>query len=84
MYSNRKSHSGGINVLFQPRIMKKEIKELRRNQCLTARELADKLKIDNTEILNIDNLKLKDVPEPLRSRLLPILRGDYLDKIPWL
>jgi hypothetical protein len=71
-------------VLFQPRIMKKEIKELRKNQCLTARELADKLKIDTIDILKIDNLKLKDVPEPLRSKLLPILRGDYLDKIPWL
>ncbi|MGI6434962.1 MAG: transcriptional regulator [Syntrophomonadaceae bacterium] len=64
--------------------MKKEIKELRKNQCLTARELADKLKIDTIDILKIDNLKLKDVPEPLRSKLLPILRGDYLDKIPWL
>lgn len=71
-------------MLFQPRIMKKEIKELRKNQCLTARELADKLKIDTIDILKIDNLKLKDVPEPLRSKLLPILRGDYLDKIPWL
>lgn len=70
--------------MFQPRIMKKEIKELRKNQCLTARELADKLKIDTIDILKIDNLKLKDVPEPLRSKLLPILRGDYLDKIPWL
>lgn len=71
-------------MLFQSRIMKKEIKELRKNQSLTARELADKLKIDTIDILNIDNLKLKDVPEPLRSKLLPILRGDYLDKIPWL
>lgn len=63
--------------------MKKTIKELRKNQSLTAKELSEKIKID-TEILNIDNFKLKDVPEPLKSKLLPILRGDYMDKIPWL
>ena len=75
---------GGITLLFQPRIMKKTINELRKNQGLTAKELADKLKIDTIEILNIDNFKLKDVSEPLKSKLLPILRGDYMDKIPWL
>jgi ribosome-binding protein aMBF1 (putative translation factor) len=64
--------------------MRKTIKELRKNQGLTAKELSYKIKIDTTEILNIDNLKLKDVPEPLKSKLLPILRGDYMDKIPWL
>lgn len=71
-------------MLFQPSIMKKPIKELRKNQGLTAMELATRLKIDTSEILKIENLKLKDVPEPLKSRLLPILRGDYMDKIPWL
>ncbi|MEN6328141.1 MAG: transcriptional regulator [Syntrophomonas sp.] len=71
-------------MLFQSPIMKKTIKELRKNQSLTAKELADKLKINTGEIMNIDNLKLKDVPEPLKSRLLPILSGDYMDKIPWL
>nr|WP_190258822.1 transcriptional regulator [Pelotomaculum schinkii] len=64
--------------------MKKTIKELRKNQNLTAKELADKLKLDTLDILDIDNLKLRDVPEPLKSNLLPILRGDYMDKIPWL
>ncbi|MGE5389991.1 MAG: transcriptional regulator [Deltaproteobacteria bacterium] len=71
-------------MLFTSKIMKKTVKELRKNQCLTAKELADKLKIDTAEILKIDALKLKDVSEPLRARLLPILRGDYTDKIPWL
>ena len=71
-------------MLFRLQIMKKTIKELRKNQGLTAKELAYKLKIDTLEILNIDNLYLKDVPEPLQSKLLPILRGDYMDKIPWL
>lgn len=71
-------------MLFGSKIMKKPIKELRKNQNLTAKELADKLKLDTLDILNIDNLKLRDVPEPLKSNLLPILRGDYMDKIPWL
>ncbi|HQD91306.1 MAG TPA: transcriptional regulator [Syntrophomonadaceae bacterium] len=64
--------------------MKKTVKELRKNQGFTAQELADKLKINTSLILKVDHYKLKDVPEPLKSRLLPILRGDYTDKIPWL
>ncbi|MDQ7096958.1 transcriptional regulator [Desulfosporosinus sp. PR] len=64
--------------------MKKTVQELRKNQCLTAKELAQQLKLDTIEILKIDDLKLKDVPEPLKSKLIPILRGDYMDKIPWL
>ena len=64
--------------------MKKKVKELRKNQGFTAQELADKLKISVSTILKVDDLSLKDVPEPLQSRLLPILRGDYIDKIPWL
>ena len=69
-------------MLFKSPIMKKTVKELRKNQGFTARELADKLRIDYVEILNIDELKLKDVPEPLKSKRLPILKGDYLDKSP--
>lgn len=71
-------------MFFGGKLMKLTIKELRKNQNLTAKELADQLKLDTIEILNIDNLKLKDVQEPLKSKLLPILRGDYMDKIPWL
>lgn len=74
----------GIDLLFASPIMKKTVKELRKNQGFTASELAAKLKIDNIEILNIDDLKLKDVSEPLKSKLLPILKGNYTDKIPWL
>ncbi|MDI6711221.1 MAG: hypothetical protein QMC81_09595 [Thermoanaerobacterales bacterium] len=59
------------------------VKELRKNQGLTAREAAIKLKVDTVDVLKVDNLKLKDVPEPLRSRLTPLLRGDYMNKIPW-
>ncbi len=60
------------------------VKELRKNQNLTAKELAQHLKLDPLDILKIDDLKFQDVPEPMQSKLLPILRGDYLDKIPWL
>ena len=58
------------------------VKELRKNMGYT-QELAFKLKVDHLEILNIDNLKLKEVHEPLKSKVLPILRGDELDKVPW-
>ncbi|HWQ89902.1 MAG TPA: transcriptional regulator [Desulfitobacteriaceae bacterium] len=71
-------------MFFRSKILKQTVKELRKNQCLTAKELAEKLKLDTVDILSIDNLKLDDVPEPLKSQLIPILRGDYLDKIPWL
>lgn len=71
-------------MLFKFQIQKKTVKELRKNQNLTAKELANKLKINTNDILNIDNLMLKDVSEPLKSKLLPILSGDYMDKIPWL
>lgn len=71
-------------MLFQSRIMKKTVKELRKNQGYTAQEVADKLKISTSTILKVDDRPLKDVPEPLKSRLLPILRGDHTDKIPWL
>lgn len=64
--------------------MRKTVKELRKNQYLTAKDLADKLHLDTIEVLNLDETRLKDVEEPLRSQLLPILRGDYMEKIPWL
>jgi len=63
---------------------KKTIKELRKNQNLTAKELADKLRLDTVDILKIDDLRLKDLAEPLKSKLLPILRGDYMDNMTWL
>lgn len=59
------------------------VKELRKNQGLTARELAGLLRLDTVDVLQVDGLKLKDVPEPLRGRMTPILRGDRMDKIPW-
>ena len=63
---------------------KKTVKELRKNQNLTTKELADKLKLDTVDILKIDDLRLRDISEPLRSKFTPILRGDYMDNMTWL
>ncbi|NMA01311.1 MAG: transcriptional regulator [Clostridia bacterium] len=62
----------------------KTVNELRKKWGLTTRELAQRVKVDNIEILKIDKLKIKEVPEPLQRKITPILRGDDLDKIPWL
>lgn len=70
-------------MLFGFGIQNKKVKDLRKNQGLTAKELASMLKVDTVDILKIDDLKLKEVPEPLKSQLIPVLRGDYMDKIPW-
>lgn len=64
-------------------LMRKTIKELRKNQSLTAKELADKLHLDTIDVLKMDNKKLKDIEEPLKFEMIPILRGDYMDRIPW-
>lgn len=70
-------------MFFEFRNRNKTVKELRKNQGYTVKELAFKLKVDSSAIAKIDHLKLKEVPEPIRSQVLPILRGDYMDKIPW-
>lgn len=61
----------------------KTVKELRKNQGLTAKELAQMVKVEPVEILKIEEMRLKDVPETLRKRIAPILKGKQLDKIPW-
>jgi len=71
-------------LFFNFGIQNKTVKELRKNWGLTASELARRLKLDTVEIMKIDDLKLKDVPEPLKKKITPVLRGDDLDKIPWL
>ena len=63
---------------------KKTVKELRKNQNLTAKEVADKLRLDTADILKIDDLRLRDLSEPLKTKLTPILRGDYMDNMTWL
>lgn len=52
------------------------------NQTHTAQELAFKLQIDTTDIVTTDNLRLKEVPDYMKSKILPILRGDDIDHIP--
>ncbi|WP_058485566.1 helix-turn-helix domain-containing protein [Defluviitalea phaphyphila] len=61
----------------------KTVKELRKNQGYTVKELAFKLKLDSSDIARIDSLKLKEVPKPIKAKILPVLRGDYMNKIPW-
>lgn len=70
-------------MFFSFRARNKTVKELRKNRGYTAKELALKLKLDTSQILKVDDLKLKEVPDPLYSKLLPVLRGDDLNKIPW-
>lgn len=59
--------------MFKWRKKKKTLRELRRNQGFTARELASMAKVDTVVILNVDDLRLKDIPEPLKSRVTPYL-----------
>lgn len=59
------------------------IKDLRKNAGFTAKELAWEIKCETAQIIRIDHLRLKDIPKPLCDRLLPIFRGDRLDKMPW-
>ncbi|AGA70569.1 hypothetical protein Desdi_3170 [Desulfitobacterium dichloroeliminans LMG P-21439] len=69
-------------MFFNWGFMKKTVKELRKNQYLTAKEFADKLHIDTIDVLNMDERRLKDIEEPLKSEMIPILRGDYMDRLP--
>lgn len=56
-------------MFFKFGIKNKTVKELRKNQCLTAKELALRLKLETIQILKIDTMKLKDVPEPLKTKI---------------
>ncbi|NLJ76662.1 MAG: transcriptional regulator [Peptococcaceae bacterium] len=56
-------------------IKNKKVKELRKNQGLTARELAQLVKLDTIDILKVDDVRLKDLSEPIKSKIMPILRG---------
>lgn len=53
----------------------KTVRELRKNQSLTAQELALLVKVNTSLIQKIDPLPFKRVPDPLRSRIEPVLRG---------
>jgi len=70
-------------MLFNLGFGGKTVKQLRMERGYTAKELAEELKVGSSLILKVDNYKVKNVPEPLKSRLVPILRGDRDSKIPW-
>lgn len=70
-------------MFFSFGIRNKTVKELRKKRGYTVNEMAEKLKIKPSLILRVDDYKLKNVPEPLYSKLVPFLRGDDIDKIPW-
>jgi len=62
-------------MLFDFGFKNKTVKELRKNKGLTAKELAIQVKVSESLILKVDNRKLKDVPDPLYSRLFSVLKG---------
>ncbi len=53
----------------------KTVKELRKKQGLTAKELAMIVNVNSPVIRKVDDLKLKNVPEPLKGRIEPVLKG---------
>ncbi len=53
----------------------KTVKELRKNQSLTAQELSYIAKVNSGVIRKVDHFKIKNVPEPLKSKIEPVLRG---------
>jgi len=53
----------------------KTVKELRKKQGLTARELAMIVNVNSPVIKKVDDFKIKNVPEPLKTRIEPILKG---------
>jgi transcriptional regulator with XRE-family HTH domain len=70
-------------MLFNFFFNNKTVKQLRMERGYTAKELAEKLRVGTSLILRVEEHKVKDVPEPLKSKLVPILRGDDDDKVPW-
>ncbi len=67
------------DLLTRREMENKTIKELRSKQGLTIVELASDAEISEEGILEVDQLKLIDVPEPLKSKLTPYL-VTYTDK----
>ncbi len=53
----------------------KRVKDLRKKQGLTARELAMIVNVNSPVIRKVDDYKIKNVPEPLKSRIEPVLKG---------
>ena len=75
-------HIGDV-MFFNFGFYNKTVKQLRMERSYTAKEIADKLRVGTSLILKVEDYKIKNVPEPLKSRLIPILRGDEDTKVPW-
>lgn len=61
-------------MFFNIGFKSKTVKELRKNKSLTAKELALEIKVNESLILRVDGRKLKDVPDPLYSKLVSVLK----------
>lgn len=83
MFENNPGSAGeDVEKVFPWSLKRKTVKTLRRNQGLTANELATMAKLDTIRILRVDDLKLKDVPQPLQSRIKPFLDSSRRKRIP--
>ncbi len=56
------------------------VKELRKKQGLTARDLSLIVKVNSPVIKKIDHVKFKNVPEPLKNRIEAVLRGKRVNR----
>lgn len=68
-------------MLFYMLNRNKTVKELRKGASLTVKELAKKLNWHIREVNKIEELTLRQLPEDVKQKLIPILRQDYLDNI---
>jgi len=62
-------------MFFEFRNRNRTIKELRKDHGYTVEQLAFRSEVDKLEVLRVDHLRLKEVKDPTRSQLLPILRA---------
>ncbi len=69
--------------MFFKTFANKTVKGLRKNQGFTARELAEHIRVNESLIKKVDHYKLKKVPEPLKSKIEPLLKGKHTDNLPW-
>jgi len=61
-------------MFFEFRNRNRTVKELRQDKCYTVKELAEKVNLNPSIINKVDSLKLRDVPEPVKSKILPFLK----------
>ncbi|HHW67545.1 MAG: hypothetical protein PWP07_108 [Epulopiscium sp.] len=61
-------------MFFEFRNRNRTVKELRKDKCYTVKELAEKVNLNPSIINKVDSLKLRDVPEPVKSKILPFLK----------